>query len=100
MNRQNQQTIKVHWMENTSHRRAAGGYLGKGRGEIADPGSNKEVVFKSGQPDSQSDGPATQNDSLNGPIFVYGKKAGYRDQHCCFRSYWTEKWTVKTQLNF
>ena len=75
MNRHNQQTIKVHWMENTSHRRAAGGYLGKGRGEIVDPGANEEVVFKSGQPDSQSDGPPTQNDSpLMGRFLSTAKK--------------------------
>jgi hypothetical protein len=100
MKRKTQQTMKTYWMENTAHRPAAGGCLDKGRGEIVDPGANKEAVFKSGQPDSQSDGPATQNDSLDGPIFVYWKKAAYKDQHRCFRSYWTEKWTVKTQLNF
>jgi len=61
--------MKPYRMENAAHRPAAGGCLDKGRGEIVDPGANKEVVFKSGQPDSQSDGPATQNDSLDGPIF-------------------------------
>ena len=43
MNRKNQQTIKAHWMENTTHRTThrpvEGGCPGKGRGEIVDRGA-------------------------------------------------------------
>jgi hypothetical protein len=75
--RKTQQTMKPYWMENTAHRPAAGGCLDKGRGEIVDPGANKEAVFKSGQPDPQSDGPATQNDSAHAVDFCLLEKAGY-----------------------
>ena len=60
MNRKSQQTIKAYSMKNTAHRPAAGGCRGKGRGEIVDPGANKEAVLKSGQLDSQSEGPTTK----------------------------------------
>jgi hypothetical protein len=80
--RKTQQTMKPYWMENTVHRPAVGGgCLDKGRGEIVDPGANKEAVFKSAQPDSQSERATTQNDSLDASIFVSSKKTGYRDQH-------------------
>jgi hypothetical protein len=55
MNTKSQQTIKAYSMKNTAHRPVAGGCLGKGRGEIVDPGANKAAVFKKGQPDSQSE---------------------------------------------
>jgi hypothetical protein len=70
MNRKSQQITKVYWMKNTAHRPVEGGCLGKGRGEIVDPGANKEAVFKSGQPDSQSEDLATQNGSLHASILV------------------------------
>ena len=103
MKRQTQQTIKNYWIENTAHRPATGGCLDKGRGEIVDPGANKEAVFKSGQPDSRSERPATQNDSLDVSIFVSLKRNWIQrptQELTYFRSYGIEKWTVTTQPNF
>jgi hypothetical protein len=102
MNTKSQQTMKAYWMENTAHRPAAGGCLGKGRGEIVDPGANKEAVFRSGQLDSQSEG-SQLKDSLHASIFVSLKKNWMQrptPELTCFRSHRIEKWTVKTQPNF
>jgi hypothetical protein len=90
-------------MENTARRPAAGGCLDKGRGEIVDPGANKEAVFKSGQPDSHSGRPTTQNDSLDVSILVSLKRNRIQrptPELTYFRSYGIEKWTVTTQPNF
>jgi hypothetical protein len=83
--------------------RRAGGCLDKGRVEIVDPGANKEAVFKSGQPDSQSERPTTQNDSLDVSILVSLKRNRIQrptPQLTYFRSYGIEKWTVTPQPNF
>jgi hypothetical protein len=74
MKRKTQQTMKTHWMENTAHRPAAGGCLDKGRGEIVDPGANKEAVFKSGQPDSQSDARQLKTTPLMGRFLSTAKE--------------------------
>jgi hypothetical protein len=103
VNRKTQQTMKTYSMENTAHRRATGGCLDKGRGQIVDPGANKEAVFKSGQPDFQSERAATQNDSLDVSILVSLKKHWIQrptPKLTYFRSYGIEKWTVTTHPYF
>lgn len=58
---------KAYWAERRSiaQQSIEGGYPGKGRSEIVNPGANTEAVFQDQPPDSQNESPTTKNDSLH-----------------------------------
>jgi transposase InsO family protein len=66
MKRQTREKRKAYWAEQQkiSQPSIEGGYRGKDRTEIVDPGANTEAVFQHQQPDSQNESPITYNDSL------------------------------------
>ena len=62
MKRQTREKRKAYWAEQQkiSQPSIEGGYRGKGRTEIVDPGANTEAVFQHRQPDSYSESPTTK----------------------------------------
>jgi|SRR5688572_30041263 len=62
MKRQTREKRKAYWAEQQkiSQPSIEGGYRGKGRTEIVDPGANTEAVFLHRQPDSYSESPTTK----------------------------------------
>jgi putative transposase len=73
MKRQTREKRKAYWAEQQkiSQPSIEGGYQGKGRTEIVDPGANTEAVFQHRQPDSYSESPTTKNDSLDSSILSH-----------------------------
>ena len=73
MKRQTREKRKAYWAEQQkiSQPSIEGGYRGKGRTEIVDPGANTEAVFLHRQPDSHSESPTTKNDSLDSSILSH-----------------------------
>jgi putative transposase len=65
--RKTREKRKVYWAEKQKigQQPVNGGYPGKGRCEIVDPGANVEAVFQKQQPDSHNESPTTNNDSLH-----------------------------------
>jgi putative transposase len=65
--RKTREKRKAYWAEKQKigQQPVNGGYPGKGRCEIVDPGSNVEAVFQKQQPDSHNESPTTNNDSLH-----------------------------------
>jgi putative transposase len=73
MKRNTRQKRKAYWAEQQKSSPApiAGGTRGKGQAEIVDPGANSEAIFQQQQPDSQSESPKTENDSLRSSILSH-----------------------------
>jgi putative transposase len=73
MKRQTRERRKTYWAEQQKSTRGsiAGGTQGKGQAEIVDPGASTAVVFQEQPPDSQTESPATENDSLSSSILSH-----------------------------
>jgi putative transposase len=67
------QKRKAYWAEQqkSSPASIAGGTRGKGQSEIVDPGANNEAVFQQQPPDSRTEDPKTENDSLRPSILSH-----------------------------
>lgn len=73
MKRKTRERRKAYWakQEKLGQTIIMGGTPGKGQAQIVDPGANTEAVFQQQQPDSQSESPKTENDSLHSLILSH-----------------------------
>lgn len=71
--RKTREKRRAYWAEQQKLRQTAfaGDTQGKGQPEIVDPGANTEAVFLHQQPDSQTESPKTENDSLQSLILSH-----------------------------